>query len=220
MISIGQYRTTDLVIFAVILIIFDLLEYYASILFGTAAIFSFSLTVPITLLVMMRWGWYSVFYAVGDGILLSLLYNRTMWQSYLSYGVGSGALMLMLLVLKFAGKEKIASKYYWTALFVTGGWVLQNLAITALNAICGFPFVSSLSSNFGFGLTGLLSLAMAIVITLVLRKLDGMYEDQLTYLKRVKGEQEEKRRQAERGEDVLEFDEEDFAVLNKDNDLY
>lgn len=220
LISIGQYRTTDLIIFAVILVIFDLLEYYASILFGNAAIFAFCLTIPITLVIMIRWGWYSVFYAVGDGVLLAALYNPSMWQSYLCYGIGNGAIMLLLIVVKLAGKKKIASKYYWTMLFVVGGWVLQNFALTVMNAICGYPFVSSLSSNFGFGITGLLSLAMGIAISLVLRKLDGMYEDQVAYLKRLKGEREEKQRLAERGEDVLEFDEEDFAILNKDNDLY
>ncbi|MDE7075843.1 MAG: hypothetical protein K2O62_00800, partial [Clostridia bacterium] len=59
-----------------------------------------------------------------------------------------------------------------------------------------------------------------LVITLVLRRLDGMYEDQIEYLKRLKGEREEMRRRAERGEDELDLDEESLSILKKDNDLY
>lgn len=220
LISIKQYRTTDLVIFAVILIIFDLLAHYASILFSGEIIYSFCLTVPITLVVMIRWGWFSVFFAIGDALLLTVIHNPAMWQSYLCYGVGNASLMLLLLAVKFIGKKRIASTWYFTLLFVVCAWVLQNLTITVMNAICGYSFVSCLAANFGFGLTGVLSLAMGVVVSLVLRKLDGMYEDQIEYLKRLKGEREEKQRLAERGEDPLEMDEESFAILNKDNDLY
>lgn len=220
LISVKQYRTTDLFIFAVIVVIFDLLMHYTPTLFSGEIIFSFCLTVPITLLIMIRWGWCSVFFAIGDALLLTVLNNPSVWQSYLCYGVGNASLMLLLIAAKYIGKKKITSTWYFTALFFVCGWVLQNLTISVMNAVCGLPFVSYLASNFGFGITGLLSLAMGLVITLVMRKLDGMYEDQIEYLKRLKGEREEKQRLAERGEDVLEFDEESFDILNKDNDLY
>lgn len=161
-----------------------------------------------------------MFFAIGDALLLTAINNPSVWQSYLCYGVGNASLMLLLIVVKFAGKKRIASTWYFTSLFFICGWVLQNITISVMNAVCGLPFLSYLGSNFGFGITGVLSLAMGLVITLVLRRLDGMYEDQMDYLKRLKGEREEKRRLAERGEDVLEFDEESFAILNKDNDLY
>lgn len=220
LISVKQYRATDLFIFAVILVIFDLLMHFAPMLFSGQIVFSFCLTVPITLLIMIRWGWCSVFFAIGDALLLTIINNPSVWQSYLCYGVGNASLMLLLVVVKFAGKKKIASKWYFTTLFFVCGWVVQNLTISVMNAICGFSFVSYLASNFGFGITGALSMAMGLVITLVLRRLDGMYEDQMEYLKRLKGERDEKQRLAERGEDVLEYDEEDFEILKKDNDLY
>ena len=220
LISVKQYRTTDLFIFAAIVIIFDLLVHFVPMLFPSEIIFSFCLTVPITLLVMIRWGWYSVFFAIGDALLLTVINNPSVWQSYLCYGVGNASLMLMLIAVKLLGKKRIASTWYFTLLFVVCGWVLQNLTLTVMNAICGYPFVTHLSLNFGFGITGMLSLGMGLVISLVLRKLDGMYEDQIEYLKRLKGEREEMQRLAERGEDILEFDEESFDILNKDNDLY
>ena len=220
LISVKQYRAADLAIFAVIVIIFDLLAHYAPMLFSAEIIYSFCLTVPITLLIMIRWGWCSVFFAVGDALLLTVINNPSAWQSYLCYGVGNASLMLLLIVVKQVGKKRIASKWYFTLLFVLCGWVLQNITITVMNAICGFSFVSYLALNFGFGITGLLSLAMGLVITLVLRRLDGMYEDQIEYLQRLNGEREEKQRLAERGEDCLDLDEESLAILHRDNDLY
>lgn len=220
LISVNQYKSTDLFIFAVIIIIFDLMAHYAPMLFTDEIPYSFCLTVPITLVIMIRWGWCSVFFAVGDALLLTVINNPSSWQSYICYGVGNASLLLLLIVVKLVGKKRIASTWYFTSLFVLGGWVLQNLMITVMNAICGYSFVSYLASNFGFGITGVLSLAMGLVITLVLRRLDGMYEDQIEYLKRLKGERDAAQRLAERGEDPIELDEESLAILNKDNDLY
>ena len=113
LISLRQYRVTDLLLFAVILTIFDLLAHYAPILMPSGAMFIFTLTVPITLLIMWRWGWYSVLFAVGDGILLSLLNNIAVWQSYLAYGVGNLFIILLLIPVKLIGKKKIAGRAYW-----------------------------------------------------------------------------------------------------------
>lgn len=64
-----------------------------------------------------------------------------------------------------------------------------------------------------------LSLPVAIIILLVLRRFDGMLEDQITYLKRLTGERMEKMRY--NGEDgPLEIDEDALSILKRDDDLY
>lgn len=220
-ISIKQYRLTDLFIFAVILVIYDLLAHYVPQLFSGAALFSFCITVAMTLTVMMRWGWYSVFFAVGDGLLLSLINAPSMWQGYLCYGVGNAFMMLLLIPLKFIGKEKIAAHWYTSALFVVVGWVLSNIGITVMHTICGSSFVSVLSANFGFSITGLLALAMSLVIVLILRRLNGMWEDQIAYLKRIHGEIEKQKKIDDYGEEPIDIDEESLAILRKhDDELY
>lgn len=218
LISLRQYRLTDLFIFAVILVAFDLLACYAPKLVPQGAYFTFTLTVPITLLVMMRWNWISVFFAIGDGILLSLLNHINVWQSYLSYSAGNCFMMFLLLLTKFVGKEKIAGRWYFTALFVILAWVLMNFGITAVEAICGFGFVECLKVNFGLGINGLMSLALALIVILVMRKLDGMFEDQKHYLLRLDKERKEKMKRDEFGDEPIEIDAESLAVLNKQDD--
>lgn len=221
LISLQQYRLTDSVIFALILAAFDLIAYGALSLFDGNANFAFSMTLPITLLVMMRWGWQSVFYAVADGLLLSLLYNRTVWQSYLSYAAGGAALMLILIPFKLIGKQRIRDKWYLSAATVIVGWFLMNLTVTVVQAVCGSDFAAVASYNFGVGLTGLMSLAAGLVVILVLRRLDGMFEDQKHYLLRLDKERKERMRRDEFGDEPIEIDDETISILNKkDNGLY
>lgn len=112
MISIGQYRLADLFLFAVILVIAGLLAFYAPKLFPENADFTFSLMVPIALLVIMRWGWCGIFYAVGDGLLLCLLnlgnknFNPALFGVYI---IGNAFIAVTLLLAKFIGKER----YIW-----------------------------------------------------------------------------------------------------------
>lgn len=221
LISFQQYRLTDSVIFALILAAFDLIAYGALSLFDGNAYFTFSMTLPITLLVMMRWGWQSVFYAVADGLMLSLLYNRTVWQSYLSYAAGGAALMLILIPFKLIGKQRIRDKWYLSAAAVIVGWLIMNFTITVVQALCGSSFAAVASYNFGVGLTGLMSLAAGLVVILVLRRLDGMFEDQKHYLLRLDKERKERMRRDEFGDEPIEIDDETISILNKkDNGLY
>lgn len=218
-ISFKQYKLTDLFLFAVILIAFDLVAHFAPRAFASGANFTFILTVPIVLLIMVRWGWPCVFFAIGDGLFLSLLNNTAVWQSYLCYAAGNCFILLLMLATKFFGKQKIAGKWYFSVLFVIFGWVLQNLGLTlAMTAIYRGNFLSYLFANLGFGGSGLMSLAAGIVIILILRRLDGMFEDQKSYLKRLDAEAQEMRRIDEFGETPIEIDEESLSILNKRDD--
>ena len=215
-----QYRATDLFLFAAIFVVFDLLSHFAAVLLPEAAMYMFALTVPMVVLVMMRWGWWSVFFAVGDGLLLTVLNSPAVWQNYLIYGIGHAAILLLLIPLHYIGKQKIAGKWYLSALLVILAWILMNLAITVLQTVFGGDFVQSFLANIGFGLNGLLALALGIVIILVLRRLDGMFEDQVHYLKRLDNERKELMRADEYGEEPIEISEDTLSILRKrDKDL-
>lgn len=221
LISLTQYRITDLLVFTAIVIVFDLLAHYAPMALPVGAMFNFTITVPIVLMVMFRWGWMCVFPAVADAILMCVLNNPEVWQSYVCYIIGNACILLLLTVLKFWKKNKIAGKWYFSALFVILGWLLQNFALTLAMTACGQNFVECLSLNFGFGWTGILSLAMGIVIILVMRRLDGMFEDQKSYLLRLDKERKERALRDEFGDEAIEVDEETVSILRKhDDDLY
>lgn len=216
LISVGRYRATDLFMFAAILVVFDLLVHFATVwLADAAAIYLFALTVPIVLLIMMRWGWPAIFFAIGDAVLATALNNPTVWQSYLSYSLGNAAILLLLVPMRFIGKEKIAGKWYLTALFVVLGWIISNLVCSLVQCIFGIGFFAALLANISFGINGLLSLAIGIVLLLIMRRLDGMFEDQIHYLKRVDAERRELMQADEFGGSPIEIDEDTLSILRK-----
>ncbi len=217
LISLRQYRLTDLFLFAVILTVFEVILHFAFKAFRGDFIFSPMLA--ITLIVMMRWGWPAVFYALGDGLLFCLLNIKDPGFSpymFAIYIVGNAFIALLLLMTKFMGKEKIRGKWYFTLLFVTAGWIAVVLGRAAVAACCGLGFVSALLSHFG----DLVSFAICLVVILVMRRLDGMFEDQKTFLKRLDAEKKEKARRDTFGDEPIEVDEESLKILKKDDDLY
>lgn len=221
LISLRQYKATDLFLFAIILIIFDLLSRLATAwLADEVTLYVFSLTVPFVLLVMMRWGWVAIFYAIGDAVLLTALNNPTVWESYLAYILGSSAILLLLIPLRLIGKQKVAKKWYFTALFVLLGWLLLNLVASFVQFLCGESFAGSLIGNMILGVHGYLSLAIGMALLLLLRRLDGMFEDQKHYLLRMDQERKELARIDRYGEEPVEIDEETLSILRKrDEDL-
>ena len=215
LISLREYRLLDLFIFTVVIVAFNLLAHYAPLLFPDGALFTFTLTLPIILLVMIRWGWQSVFLAVIDGVLHCLLKNYD-WQYYLMLILGNCFSMLLLLMVKFMGKQKITGKFYFSVLFVVSGWLLIVLGRSAVAEIVGLGFVRCILG--WYGLADLLSLAVAIILILVFRRFDGMFEDQKHYLIRKDKERKELARRDEFGDEPIEIDEESLSILKKYDD--
>jgi hypothetical protein len=172
---------------------------------------------------MIRWGWQSIFFALESGLMYCIL-NGGSGRSYLIYLIGNAFIMLMLIPLKLIGSEKITSKWYFSALFVVGGWLCVYLGRSIMWLICyavvPLEGVAAYQGFVGFALFDLLSLVMAEVVVMVLRRFDGMFENQKTYLKRVDKERRDRMRMDEFGLDPVEIDEDTLNVLNKGSDLY
>ena len=226
LISVKQYRATDLVIFALILLVAELLTFYAGKWFPGGALFTFSLMIPIVLTVMMRWGWPGIFYAAASGLLLCLLSlpNGVSGVQYATYIIGNAFIGLMLIPLRFIGKENIRKHWWASALFTIGGWLCVYIGKSVVWAIAfAISPISGSTAVAGFAsyvVSDSLSLFMALVVVLVLRRLDGMFEDQKSFLKRLDKERRDRMRRDEFGDEPIEIDEETLSILNRDNDLY
>lgn len=219
LISFSQYRTTDLFLFAVITALSELLAFAATNWFPQAATFAFSLTVPLAIIVAMRWGWQSVIFAALGGILYCALRSAS-WQFYLAYGVGNATVGLVAVYFRLVGKRKVADKWYLSALAVIIGWSAVVLVRSALITLNGMSFAAALGAVAGFSDCGLLSLAIGIIVVLITRRLDGIFEDQKSYLTRIGKMREEERRRDTYGDELEELDEESLSILEKGNDLY
>lgn len=225
LISIKQYKSTDLFIFALILAVAEILRFFAGRWMPSVATFTFSLTVPIVLTVMMRWGWPSAIFAAASGLLVSLLsIGQATGTHFAVYILGNSFIALMLIPTYLIGKEKIRSKWWASTLYAIGGWLCVYLGRSVIWAIAYaiYPVAGTYAwSGFvEYATTDLLSLAMAIAVILVLRRLDGLFEDQVSYLKRMDKERRERMRRDNFGDEPVEIDEEALSILNKNNHLY
>lgn len=225
-ISVKQYRFTDLFLFAVILAISELIGYFAAGVMPKEAYYTVSFSIPIILIVMLRWGWPSVVYALVSGLIVCLLnIDKVSGHQWACYLIGNAFVALMLIPRYLLGVKKITSKWWGIALFAIGGWACVYLGKSIVWAI-GFAVspvdgYTALSGFIKFLQTDLLSLFMGVIVMVVLRKLDGMTEDQNDFLKRLDDERKEKQRVDSFYENGVELDEEALEILKKsDNDLY
>ena len=226
-ISVQQYRLTDLFLFVVILAISELIGYFAAGMWPDQAYYTVSFSIPIVLLVMMRWGWPSVFYSLLSGLIVCLMnLGKVSGHQWACYLIGNAFIALMLIPRYLIGTKKISSKWWAMALFAVGGWLCVYLGrstvwaiVFAASPVEGYTAASGFIS---FLQTDLLSLAMGIVLMVVLRKLDGMTDDQNEFLKRLDNERKEALRVDKfYDRDGTELDEEALEILRKsDNDLY
>lgn len=128
-------------------------------------------------------------------------------------------MLLLLIPLHFIGK-KIAGKWYLTSLFVLAAWAIMNFATTVLETACGYDFVTSAMISFGLGTSGILSFAVGLILILILRRFDGMLEDQKSYLRRVDDERKERTRRDEFGDEPIEIDEDTLSILRRREDEF
>lgn len=218
LISLRQYKLTDLFFFALVLALSDLLVFCATkFWFKDVADYYISFMLPIALTVIMRWGWVGVFYSVLDGVVLCAMQGGS-WQSYVIYIIGNACILAVLLLTKFLGKERIRGKWYFSLLYVVSGWAAVNLALTVAGTCFGENFSALAGKNFGLGVYGALSLAMAVVTVMILRRLNGMFEDQKHYLIRTDKERKDLARRDEYGDEPVEIDEESMSILKRWDD--
>ena len=185
--SFGEYRTIDLVIFAIMLTFFEYLIVKAARVWFTDQLYTVSLAAAITSIVYMRWGAWGGIHAVLAGFVFCLFSGAT-GEQYVIYCVGNLFSMLALILLFRAGKEKVRTRPFLALLFPFLVQLLMHggRALTAL--LLGVPPAGVA----GFFTTDSLSYLFTLVIAWIVRRLDGVYEDQKHYLLRFNAEKEKK----------------------------
>lgn len=190
-ISFKQYRTIDLVIWAFILVLFEAVTTLAASRWFPQELYTISQTVAVLCIVMMRWGGYAAIHAVVGGFVFCLVSGATP-QQFVVYCVGNCFALLALFLFKAMGKEKVRSKIHLTVLFAAAAFCGAQIGRWLVSLIFGAP----IGSIIAFFAADSLSLVYAAVVTLISRRVDGLFEDQKSYL--VRTEEERRREQNEK----------------------
>lgn len=189
--TLQQYRNIDLVLFAVMLAVFEFLiiRFATGTFYGTV-----SLAAALVSIVYMRWGWWGGLHAALAGALFcaycSMVPSTTQGvgpQDYLIYIVGNLFSLLAVPVLLKLGKEKVRQGVFWSLgfslavlLLMQGGRMLMALTVGK----------SAGEIIYSYFLYDSLSILFTLVVTWIVRRLDGVFEDQKHYLLRLQEERE------------------------------
>lgn len=193
--SFKQYRAIDLGILAAILAVAEWMTASAATKWFPTELYTLSPTIAVVCIVMMRWGGYAAIHAAVGGAAFCIASGATFAQ-FAVYCVGNCFALLALIMFKALGKEKIREKYYFTILFAAAAFLAAQLGRWLVGLIFGAPA----DSIVGFFTTDLLSLLFAVVVVLISRRVDGLFEDQKSYLIRTEAERK-RQRQAEGSDD-------------------
>ncbi len=189
-ISFSQYRTIDLTILSVVLAVCQYLTHLATSFWFPEQLYVVSPVAGMTALVMMRWSAWAAIPAGLGGVLFVWMSGGT-WQQLLIYALGNLASLAALVMFRLFGKERIRKESFLAVTFAIAVQLLMQLGRAALGFVFGFPTAAVI----GFITTDILSILFTVFIVWTVRRIEGLFEDQKSYLLRIQREQ-----QVERGE--------------------
>ncbi len=187
-ISFGQYRGIDLTILTILTVVSEAIVALAASKWFPSELYSLSPMTAMVCIVMMRWSPWAAVPALAAGVAFCVATGADGAQ-YLVYCVGNCGALAALVWFKALGKEKIRKSWYMSVLFaltafagmLVGRWLVAMLLGSGVKIIINFLLADCLSAVF------------AVVVVLIARRIDGLFEDQRAYLIRTEEERKKER---------------------------
>ena len=186
--GLRRYQSMDLLIWTVLLFVFETIVVKAGTVWFRSQPWTLSLVPALTTIVYMRWGLYGVFYSALGGVAICFASKADTIQ-YVVYILGNLFSSASLLMVKKMGKEKIRSSVFFSLLYATVVFLLMAVGRGVVSLI----LVKGFGALIDFLTTDILSWVFALVIVWIARRLDGVFEDQISYLVRLKSDEEKEK---------------------------
>ncbi len=173
-------------IWALMLVVFEMIVVKAGTSWFYGQPYSVSLVPALTAVVFMRWGVFGLIHAVLGGAVFAIA-SKSGVQQALVYALGNLLSGLVLLMFQIKKKEAVRTSNGLAVVFTLLVALLMQIGRGLVSLLFGAP----LSGILDFVLTDVLSGIFAVVLVYVTRKMDGVFEDQKTYLFRINRKDEE-----------------------------
>lgn len=173
----------DLAFFALILLGSQLVIVLASSRWFTDQLYVVSPVAAVVAIIMMRWGGWSALHAVVGGAAFSFFSGGTC-KHLLIYAAGNLLSLAAMGMLKAVGKQRVRDD---TTLCLCFAALVQALMLLG-RALVALLTGNDWSEALGFVTTDVLSFVFTLVLCWIARRVDGLFEDQLHYLRRVQNE--------------------------------
>ena len=184
-ITFKQYRNIDLFIFGALLAVSEAVTTIATNKWFYAQPIAISTTIAFLCIVMMRWDKWAIAHAILGGLVFCIASGAQPHQ-YAIYLIGNCfAMGAMLWFIPF-GKEGIRKSPFKLLLFTLSAYLLTQVGRWVVSLI----FDGRLDAIVVYLTTDVISLLFAVVVIMLMRGVDGMIEDQKTYLFRLQRERE------------------------------
>lgn len=184
-ITLSQYRNMDLGILAVLMAVSQFLISFAATRWFPLTEYVVSPVAAVVTLVMMRWNGWCAVHAVLGGLLYALLAGGS-WEHYLIYGMGNLLVLAALPLFKVWDKETIRKSANKSLVLALCAQLLMQLGRAGVALVLGTAPAACL----GFITTDALSIVFTLVIIWIVRRIEGLFEDQIHYLLRVESERQ------------------------------
>lgn len=181
--SFRQYRSMDVFFFTSLLCICESLIVLSATRWFPAEPYALSLTPAIVAIVLMRWGLIAAVPAVAGAVVFCFLSGAAL-SHYVIYCVGNLAALALIFLIRRAGWQKIKENVLLCMLYALLSALLMQLGRAVIALIFGHSPIECL----GFITTDVLSTLFSVVLLWIMRKLDGMIENQEHYLIRIQQE--------------------------------
>ncbi len=186
--TVGQYRAVDLALFAAMLLVFETVIIQATLRWFPGQPYTVSLVPAITAIVLIRWGPWAGIHALLGAVILCAESGAAASQ-YAIYALGNlFALASLPLLRLFGGSGEITRRSGKALVFGLLVLVLMQLG----RALISLLFGNGPDMAAGFFTTEVITDLFTLVILWIVRRLDGVLEDQKHYLIRLREEEQTK----------------------------
>lgn len=186
--SFQEYRRLDLFLFALILLVSETLTVRAAGTWFRDQLYTASVSAAVTAIVLVRWGPWAAIHAALGGAVFTWAAGGSLRQ-LIVYALGNELSLVALLLIRSFGKEKLRTNKLLTLLFALCVQLLMQLGRALIALLLG----ASLADALDFFTTDSLSDLFSMVVVWIAARLDGILEDQKTYLLRVHRQMEKER---------------------------
>ena len=178
-----QYRTANIILLTLIFVILESAVTLGANLWFRELPYVLSLAVLFVSLEMMRWHAFAAVAAIASALAFCAA-SGAQPRQYLIYLVGNLFMLFALILLNRIGRERVRQ-----SALLSIGYVLTVYLLAQLGRwIVSLFFGADLRMLVQFITTDSLSALFAVIAVLIVRNIDGVFEDQKTYLLRLEAE--------------------------------
>ncbi len=202
-ISLKAYRTLDVFIFTLLTCAAELINVLVLKKIFTAELFSLSITIVLALIAMERWNARAVYIAAAGGLAYCIA-NAGGFASFVTYIVGNCFVLVNLLWYKKVDKKTLESSTGLKILFTLSGFLFVEIGRCVTAFLVGSFDCTAWALFKGFIVADALNIVIGVIIVLIAGKQNGLFMDQLAYLKALQAEREKNERLSSGGYDEEE----------------